>query len=105
MGVEPLDIRHGHQEGIPNLHARTAPGLFSLRRLVAVAALLAGFAAAAAPARADDTNVGGYTVTTTPTTGDTSSSYGTGSYGTGSSTDSYGTGSSTDSYGTGGSGQ
>jgi hypothetical protein len=88
------------------LHARTAPGFFSLRRLVAVAALVAGFAAATAPARADDTTtVGGYTVNTAPPATDSTGSYGTGSstdsYGTGS----YGTGSSTDSYGTGGSGQ
>jgi hypothetical protein len=84
------------------LNARIALGPTSLRRLAAVVALAAGFAAWTAPAKADDTTIGGYTVTTTPPAGDGSTdSYGTGSYGTGSSTDSYGTGSSTDSYGTG----
>jgi hypothetical protein len=72
----------------------------SLRRLVAAAALAAGFAAVSAPARADDTtNVGGYTVNTGTSTGGS-----TDTYGTGSSTNTYGTGSSTDTYGTGSSG-
>jgi len=88
------------------LNARIALGPTSLRRLAAAVIVTAGFAAWSAPAKADDTTIGGYTVTTTPPAGDGSTdSYGTGSstdsYGTGSSTDSYGTGSSTDSYGTG----
>ena len=85
------------------MNARTAFASTKLRRVLVAVAAAAGFAAVAAPARADDpTNVGGYTVNTTPPTGDASSdSYGTGSYGTGGSTDSYGTGGSTDSYGTG----
>ena len=92
------------------MHARIAPSTTSLRRLVAVTALVAGFAAATAPARADDTtNVGGYTVNTTPPASTSPDTYGTGgstdTYGTGSSTDTYGTGSSTDTYGTGGAGQ
>jgi hypothetical protein len=89
------------------LNARFAPGPTSLRRLVAAAALVAGFAAFSAPARADDpVTVGDYTVNTTPPPSGSTDSYGTGSYGTGSygtggsGTDSYGTG----SYGTGGSG-
>jgi hypothetical protein len=90
------------------LNARFAPGPTSLRRLVAAAALVAGFAAFSAPARADDpVTVGDYSVNTTPPPSNPDS-YGTGSYGTGGSTDSYGTGSygtggsGTDSYGTGG---
>lgn len=91
------------------MNARNALSSTSLRRLLAAAALVVGFGAATAPARADDpVNVGGYTTNPTPPpssdkpdsygTGDSSDSYGTGSYGTGGSTDSYGTG----SYGTGG---
>jgi len=82
------------------LNARFAPSPTSLRRLVAAAALVAGFAAFSAPARADDpVTVGDYTVNTTPPPSGSTDSYGTGSYGTGS----YGTGGSgTDSYGTGG---
>ena len=87
------------------MNPRIALGRTSLRRLAAAVALTAGFLAWSAPAKADDTTIGGYTVNTTPPPGDSSSdSYGTGSYGTGGSTDSYGTGSSTDSYGTGSSG-
>jgi hypothetical protein len=92
------------------LNARIALGSSRLRRIAAAAALVAGFAAGSAPARADDTTIGGYTVTTDPNAGGSTDSYGTGSYGTGSSTGSYGTGSygtgsSPDSYGTGSSGQ
>ena len=83
------------------MNARNALGFSTLRRIAAAAALVAGFVAGTAPARADDTTVGGYTVTTTPSPGGSTDSYGTGSYGTGTSTDSYGTGSSTSSYGTG----
>lgn len=93
------------------MNARSALGPTSLRRLVAAAALVAGFAAFSAPARADDpVTVGDYTVNTSPPPSTNPDSYGTGSYGTGGSgTDSYGTGSygtggsGTDSYGTGGS--
>jgi hypothetical protein len=87
------------------LNARFALGPISLRRLVAAAALVAGFAAFSAPARADDpVTVGGYSVNTTPPPSSSTDSYGTGSYGTGSyGTGSYGTGGTgTDSYGTGG---
>jgi hypothetical protein len=94
------------------LNARTALGSFTPRRLLAIVAVAAGFAAVATPARADDgtTQVGDYTVNTNPSgggstdtygTGGTTDTYGTGTYGTGSSTDTYGTGSSTDTYGTG----
>jgi hypothetical protein len=100
------------------LNARNALSSISLRRLLAAAALVVGFGAASAPARADDpVTVGDYTTNTTPPptdkpdsygTGDAGDSYGTGSYGTGGTDpDSYGTGSygtgdaNPDSYGTG----
>jgi hypothetical protein len=87
-----------------NAALRSSP----IRRLLAVAAVVAGFAAATAPARADDTTVGGYTVNTSTPTGSSTDTWGTGSstdtWGTGSSTDTGGTGSSTDTWGTGSSG-
>ena len=92
------------------MNARTALGSFTLRRLVAIVAVAAGFAAVAAPARADDgtTQVGDYTVNTNPSGDGSTDTYGTGgttdTYGTGSSTDTYGTGSTTDTYGTGSNG-
>jgi hypothetical protein len=75
------------------LNARNALSSTSLRRLLATAALVVGFGAATAPARADDpVTVGDYTTNTTPPSSDKPDSYGTGG-----ATDSYGTG----SYGTG----
>ena len=62
-------------------------------------ALIAGFAAVSTPARADDgsgtTTVGGYTVTTTPTTGSTDPN----SYGKADDPDSYGKADDPNSYG------
>jgi hypothetical protein len=89
------------------LNSRLLP-LSSLRRLVAGAALIAGFAAVSTPARADDgsgtTTVGGYTVSTAPTDGSTDpSSYGKAddpnSYGKADDPNSYGKASDTDATG------
>lgn len=74
----------------------------TFRTCTALAGVSLACAFAAPAALADEVEVGGYTVNTTPVE-TTTDSYGTGSYGTGgASADSYGTGSyGTGSYGTG----
>lgn len=75
----------------------------TFRTCTALASVSLACAVAAPAALADEVDVGGYTLNTTPVE-TTTDSYGTGSYGTGSyGTGSYGTGSyGTGSYGTGG---
>jgi hypothetical protein len=80
------------------LNSRLLP-VTSLRRLVAGVALVAGFAAVSTPALADDgsgtTTIGGYTVTTTPTSGSTDPN----SYGKADDPSSYGKADDPNSYG------